>query len=406
MELTLNDIKEAQQNIKSVVKRTDLIYDYSTSQQFGGNVYLKLENTQIVKSFKIRGAANAIAQLSPEQKKAGVITASAGNHAQGVAYSASQLGIKSVIVMPNSTPLNKVDATLGFGGEVVFGPTAYFDDANQLAVEMAKKNNYVYIPPYDHKDVMAGQGTIGIEILEQNPQIDLVICQIGGGGLIAGVATAIKAINPKCEIIGVQTENFPDARDIYKGDKLVTKYKYVPCIADGIQVKQPSLDAMQIVKKYVSDVITVTNEEIQNAILWIAEKCKVVAEGAGATGMAAILSGKIDIKNRNVAVIISGGNIDIDRLISCCSATLTKDKRTTTFSFTNNNETFPIFQKALQTIGGRAYLTNKGIAILANEHLLKEGLIDLMLYAPNAKKTGEFFAILKKHKIDFELKDK
>ncbi|GHU32618.1 L-threonine dehydratase catabolic TdcB [Bacilli bacterium] len=262
----LADIKKAQKNIQGIVKKTDLIYDYIASRKFGGEVYCKLENTQVVRSFKIRGALNALKQLTPQQAEAGVIAASAGNHAQGVAYSATQLGIKSIIVMPNSAPAAKVKATLRFGAEVVFGPTPLFDDANKLSQELAKKNGYTLIPPYDDAHVMAGQGTIGLELLQQNPKLDMVIVQIGGGGLISGVATAIKALKPSCEIIGVQTENFPYAADAYHGKSLKTSTRNVPTIADGIQVKQPSTTAIEIMKKYVSKVVTVKEDEIRRAI--------------------------------------------------------------------------------------------------------------------------------------------
>jgi threonine dehydratase len=265
--VTLKDIKRAQENIKGLVKNTDLIYDYATSKKFNANVYLKLENTQIVKSFKIRGALNTIKQITPDQAKVGVIAASAGNHAQGVAYSATHLGVKSVIVMPNTAPLAKIKSTADFGGSVLFGPTGLFDDANKLSQELAIKEGYTLIPPYDHPDVIAGQGTIALEILKQNPKIDTFIVQIGGGGLIAGIATAVKAVKPKCKIYGVQVENFPDARDLFKGNKLKTSNRYIPSIADGIQVKMPSLLAVDIMKKYVDDIVTVSNEEIENAIL-------------------------------------------------------------------------------------------------------------------------------------------
>jgi threonine dehydratase len=265
--VTLNDIKHAQKNIEGVVKTTDLIYDYHTSHKFKSNVFLKLENTQIVKSFKIRGALNAIKNLTSQQAKAGVIAASAGNHAQGVAYSATLLGIKSVIVMPNSTPTAKIKATLRFGGEVIFGPTHLFDDANELAQKLSKTKGFTLIPPYDHPDVIAGQGTIGLEILKQNPNIDTVIVQVGGGGLIAGVATAIKSLKPECEIYGVQVENFPDARDIFKGNKLKSPHRYETSIADGIHVKFPGALTTKIIKQHVNDIVTVTNEEVENAIL-------------------------------------------------------------------------------------------------------------------------------------------
>jgi threonine dehydratase len=265
--VTLKDIKNAQENIKGLVKNSDLIYDYSTSKKFKANVYLKLENTQIVKSFKIRGALNRIKKITPAQAKVGVIASSAGNHAQGVAYSATHLGVKSIIVMPNTAPLAKIKSTTDFGASVLFGPTGLFDDANKLSQELAKKEGYTLIPPYDHPDVIAGQGTIGLEILKQNSDIDTFIVQIGGGGLIAGIATAVKAVKPQCKIYGVQVENFPAARDLFKGNKLKTKNLYVPSIADGIQVKMPSLLAVDIMKKYVEDIVTVSNEEIENAIL-------------------------------------------------------------------------------------------------------------------------------------------
>jgi threonine dehydratase len=249
-----------------IVKQTDLVYDSELSRKFGGDIYLKMENDQIVHSFKIRGALNAIKHLTPKQAKVGVIAASAGNHAQGVAYSATKLGIKSIIVMPNSTPAAKIKATLRFGAEVVFGSTPFFDDANKLSQELAKKNGYTLIPPYDDAHVMAGQGTIGIELLKQNPNLDMVIVQIGGGGLISGVATAIKALKPSCEIIGVQTESFPYAVDAYIGKSIKSSTRDIPTIADGIQVKKPSATGIKIMKKYVSRVVTVKEYEIRRAI--------------------------------------------------------------------------------------------------------------------------------------------
>jgi threonine dehydratase len=262
----LADIKKAQKNIAGIVKKTDLVYDCEASRKLGGRLYLKMENDQVVHSFKIRGALNALKNLTPQQAKAGVVAASAGNHAQGVAYSATKLGIKSIIVMPNSAPAAKVKATLRFGAEVVFGPTPFFDDANKLSQQLAKKNGYTLIPPYDDANVMAGQGTIGVELLQQNPDLDMVIVQIGGGGLISGVATAIKTIKPSCEVIGVQTENFPYAFDAYSGHTLKSPTRNVPTIADGIQVKQPSATAIKIMKKYVSRVVTVKEQEIRRAI--------------------------------------------------------------------------------------------------------------------------------------------
>ncbi|GHU47576.1 threonine dehydratase [Bacilli bacterium] len=404
MKFTFNlaDIKKAQKNIKGIVKQTELIYDYIASRKYGGEVYCKLENTQIVRSFKIRGALNALKQLTPKQAKAGVIAASAGNHAQGVAYSATQLGIKSIIVMPNSAPAAKIKATLRFGAEVVFGPTPLFDDANKLSQDLAKKNGYTLIPPYDDAAVMAGQGTIGLELLKENPKLDMVIVQIGGGGLISGVATAIKTLKPSCEVIGVQTENFPYAYDAYTNAVLKTPTRGVPTIADGIQVKQPSATAIEIMKKYVSRVVTVKEHEIRRAIAWLAEKDKTIAEGAGATGMAAILSRKIDITGRNVAVIVSGGNIDIDKFIAVCTESLNETNQRKAFKLLYDHKTYKLIFPILQKISGRIYYLN-GTKTLKVKDRLEKGWNELSVFTTSAKHTKLFFEMLKQNNIKFKL---
>jgi threonine dehydratase len=354
--LTLALIKDAAKHIYTIVSKTPIISLHTASQQFNSRIYMKLENNQIVKSFKIRGAANKIMHLTKAQKAKGVICASAGNHAQGTAYSATKLGIKSVIVMPNTAPLSKIEATANFGGSVVLAPSPYFDDANKLSQELARKNDYILIPPYDDVQVMAGQGTIGLEIMEQLPNVDMVIVQIGGGGLIAGVATAIKSINPKVKVVGVQTENFPAMYDRFNNVKSSIPTLHAPGIADGIQVKEPSNYATQVVKKYVDKVITVTNEEVENAVTYLVENAKIITEGAGATGFAAILANKIDVKNKRVVTIASGGNIDIDRLIFTIEKTMNLTNRRLNIKIQYKNKNVFKFARILQSCGAKAYI--------------------------------------------------
>ena len=310
MAVTLEKIKKAKETIENSVKRTPIIECPTLEGELGGKVYFKLENLQKTGSFKIRGALNRIANLTEEEKKRGVIASSAGNHAQGIALGATAQGIKSTIVMPETAPIAKVVATKGYGAEVVLHGTVY-DDAFAKACEIQEETGAVFLHPFDDEDVIAGQGTIGLEILEDVSDIDTILVPIGGGGILAGIATAVKSINPNIKVIGVESENAASMTEALKrGECCEVCAK--PTIADGIAVKKVGCKTLELVKQYVDEVITVSEAEIAEAILFLMEKSKVVAEGAGATPLAAILAGKISCKDRKTCAVVSGGNIDIN----------------------------------------------------------------------------------------------
>lgn len=308
--LTLDKIYHAAYVLKNVARTTDLLRCKSLSND--ANVYLKAENLQVTGSFKVRGAYYKISQLTEEQKQAGVIACSAGNHAQGVALAASNNGIKAVVCMPDGAPISKVEATKGYGAEVVLVPGVY-DDAYNKALELQKEKGYTFVHPFDDEDVIAGQGTIGLEILDQLENIDAVVVPIGGGGLISGVAFAIKSLKPSIKVYGVQAANAPSMYESVKQKKQIT-LDTVSTFADGIAVKHPGDLTFEIVNKYVDEIVTVSEDEIAMAILALMEKQKLVSEGAGATAVAAVIANKIPVKGKNVVCVVSGGNIDVNIL--------------------------------------------------------------------------------------------
>ena len=308
--LTLDKIYHAAYALKNVARTTDLLRCKSLSND--ANVYLKAENLQVTGSFKVRGAYYKISQLTEEQKQAGVIACSAGNHAQGVALAASNNGIKAVVCMPDGAPISKVEATKGYGAEVVLVPGVY-DDAYNKALELQKEKGYTFVHPFDDEDVIAGQGTIGLEILDQLDNIDAVVVPIGGGGLISGVAFAIKSLRPSIKVYGVQAANAPSMYESVKQKKQIT-LDTVSTFADGIAVKHPGDLTFEIVNKYVDEIVTVSEDEIAMAILALMEKQKLVSEGAGATAVAAVIANKIPVKGKNVVCVVSGGNIDVNIL--------------------------------------------------------------------------------------------
>lgn len=308
--LTLDKIYHAAYALKNVARTTDLLRCKSLSND--ANVYLKAENLQVTGSFKVRGAYYKISQLTEEQKQAGVIACSAGNHAQGVALAASNNGIKAVVCMPDGAPISKVEATKGYGAEVVLVPGVY-DDAYNKALELQKEKGYTFVHPFDDEDVIAGQGTIGLEILDQLDNIDAVVVPIGGGGLISGVAFAIKSLKPNIKVYGVQAANAPSMYESVKQKKQIT-LDTVSTFADGIAVKHPGDLTFEIVNKYVDEIVTVSEDEIAMAILALMEKQKLVSEGAGATAVAAVIANKIPVKGKNVVCVVSGGNIDVNIL--------------------------------------------------------------------------------------------
>ncbi|NEZ46593.1 threonine ammonia-lyase [Clostridium niameyense] len=309
MELNLQKIKQAQKNIGSVVRKTPLFYSSTFSRETGYEIYLKCENKQKTGAFKLRGAYNKIVSLSQEEKQNGVIASSAGNHAQGVAYAATAFGIKSTIVMPKTAPQAKVQATKGYGAEVVqFGEV--YDECYSKALEIQKESGATFVHPFNDIDVMAGQGTIALEILEELPDADAIIVPIGGGGLIAGIATAAKAIKPDIKIIGVQPSIIASTKASLKEDKIVT-LPGAKSLADGISVKTPGDITFDYIKKYVDEVVTVSEDEIAYGIFKLMEKSKLISEGAGASTVAALLADKIKIPGKKIVSLISGGNIDI-----------------------------------------------------------------------------------------------
>lgn len=326
-QVTLNDIKKAQEVIKDVVLRTDMLENVRLSEQTGAKVFYKCENLQRTGSFKIRGACNKIASLTEEEKAHGVIASSAGNHAQGVALGARNAGIKATICMPANAPVSKVAATKSYGAEVVLHGNVY-DDAHDKAIEIQAQTGATFLDPFNDKFVIAGQGTIGLEIFEQrNGEVDTVIVPIGGGGIIAGIATALKGLNPNIKIIGVQTCNIPSMKASFENGKVTSAFNDVT-IADGIAVKTPGDLTFDIISKNVDEIITVTEEEIAEAILFMLENQKLVSEGAGAVSTAALLSGKyVPKKDEKVVCVVSGGNIDINTLYRIMSVALKKQGR-------------------------------------------------------------------------------
>ncbi|MHA1966266.1 MAG: threonine ammonia-lyase [Candidatus Hodarchaeales archaeon] len=306
--LSLNSIVEAKQILNKKVKRTPLNHSTTFSKMTSCEVYLKHENLQKAGSFKVRGAYNKIAHLDKSMREKGVVAVSTGNHAQGVALAASLFGISATIVMPKGVPIPKIEATKGYGGTVIlYGES--FEEAYTKALEIAEKDGLTLIHAFDDQYVAAGQGTIGLEILEDLPEVDLVICPIGGGGLISGIATAIKAQKPSCRIIGVQTEEMSAAYQSIKKGTLITTGKG-NTIANGIAIKSPSKFTFSTMKSVLDDVVIVKEREIAEAILLLLERCKTIAEGAGAVSLAALLNRDIAKKEEKIVLIVSGGNID------------------------------------------------------------------------------------------------
>jgi len=306
----IRKIWQARENLTGIIHQTNLDLSFTFSELSGNKVYLKTENLQKTGSFKIRGAYNKIACLSPEEKAKGVIAASAGNHAQGVAFGAGRAGISSTIVMPAGAPLSKVIATRGYGANVVLHGNVY-DDAYQKALEIQKETGATFVHAFDDPEVIAGQGTIGLEILDELPDVEAIMAPIGGGGLISGIAVAVKCLKPSVKIIGVEAEGAACVLASRKTGERETLTS-ASTIADGIAVKCPGAITFDLIQKYVDDVVTVTDEEIASTILLLLERSKLVSEGAGATALAALVYRKNLLKNQKVAVIVSGGNIDVN----------------------------------------------------------------------------------------------
>lgn len=306
----LQKVWQARENLAGIIHQTNLDLSFTFSELSGNKVYLKTENLQKTGSFKIRGAYNKIASLGREEKEKGVIAASAGNHAQGVAFGASRAGIVSTIVMPEGAPLSKVVATRGYGANVILHGGVY-DDAYNKALEIQKETGATFVHAFDDPEVIAGQGTIGLEILDELPDVDAILVPIGGGGLISGIAVAVKNLKPSVKIIGVEAEGAACVlASRQTGDRETLPSALT--IADGIAVKCPGTVTFDLIQKYMDDVVTVSDEEIASTILLLLERSKLVAEGSGAAALGALVYRKNLLKDQKVAVLISGGNIDVN----------------------------------------------------------------------------------------------
>ena len=308
--LSLSKVFNAQTVLKSIIRETSVVRAHGIAPDC--KLYLKPENLQFTGSFKVRGAAYKIAMLSEEEKKKGVIACSAGNHAQGVALAATKNGIKSLICLPDTAPISKVEATKGFGAEVCLVEGCY-DDAYQKALELKESEGYTFVHPVDDENVIAGQGTVALEILNDLDDIDAIVVPIGGGGLIAGVAYTVKQIKPEVKVYGVQVSGAPSMYNSIK-DGEIECLGSVSTIADGIAVKKPGENTFALVKEYVDDIALVSDDEVSSAILALIEKQKMIAEGAGAAAVAAVMFDKFDLKGKRVVAIVSGGNIDVTSL--------------------------------------------------------------------------------------------
>lgn len=323
--LTLEMIKVARQRMAGVAHFTPLDYSHTFSRLTGNNVYLKLENTQKTGSFKIRGAYNKVMSLSDEEKARGVIAASAGNHAQGVAYAAARAGLTSTIVMPEGAPISKIMAARGYGAQVILAGGGY-DEAYHHALEIQETKGATFIHGFDDVEIMAGQGTIALELLEQLPELEAVLVPVGGGGLMAGIALAMKSLKPAVRIIGVQAAGAPAVYNSYRAHELIESSS-TSTFADGIAIRRPGKITFDIIRRYVDDIVTVDDEEISGAILMLLEHSKLVVEGSGAVGLASLIYQKTSLTGVNAVVVLSGGNIDVNILSIIIERGLAKSGR-------------------------------------------------------------------------------
>lgn len=353
--LTLDKVYHASRVLKDVIRETDMIS--APNIKPGVNLFLKTENLQVTGSFKIRGSYYKISQLSEEEKANGVIACSAGNHAQGVALAATKSNIKSIICLPDGAPISKVEATKKYGAEICLVKGVY-DDAYQKALDLKEEKGYTFIHPFDDEDVIAGQGTIGLEVMEQLPNADVIVVPIGGGGLISGIAYTVKQINPRCKIYGVQAAGAPSMEKSIADGQIETLPK-VQTIADGIAVKTPGNNTYELCKNYVDGIVTVTDDEISAAILTLLEQQKLIAEGAGAVPVAAVLFDKIpDIQGKNVCCVVSGGNIDVTILSRVIERGLKMGGRTA-------NITIALSDKPGQLSGVSSIIANLGANVVS-----------------------------------------
>ena len=326
--LTLDKVYKAAHVLKEVIRPTQCIKAPKINPE--ADVYIKTENLQVTGSFKVRGAYFKISQLTDEEKAHGVIACSAGNHAQGVALAAQKNGIKAVICLPDGAPISKVEATKSYGAEICLVPGVY-DDAYNKALALRDEKNYTFIHPFDDENVIAGQGTIGLELIDQLPDLDAVVVPVGGGGLISGVAFALKTLNPKIKVYGVQASGAPSMVQSLEHGKIECLTS-VSTIADGIKVKEPGEHTFEYCRDYVDGIVTVTDDEVSSAILALIEQHKLISEGAGAVSVAAVMFNKVPVKGKKVVCLVSGGNIDVTILSRVIKRGLLKSGRSDTLT--------------------------------------------------------------------------
>ncbi|AHF57295.1 threonine ammonia-lyase [Spiroplasma eriocheiris] len=311
--ITIDKIKEARDRISDYINSDNIIHDLTLSKMLNAEIYLKLENLQRTGSFKIRGSLNKILSLNEAERAKGIIAASAGNHAQGVALACLLTNTRCTIVMPENAPKSKIEATKLYGADIILSGSN-FDGALKTALEVQKLQQLTFVHAFDDEEVISGQGTIGLELIEQVKGLDTIIVPVGGGGLISGIAIAAKTLNPEVKIIGVEVENVPSLTKAFEFGKSI-EVEPSKTIADGINVQKIGLITFEICKQYVDEIVTVSEKEVKEAILFLLAKDKILAEGAGAAAYAGVLSEKIKlIQNTNVTIIISGGNIDLSKL--------------------------------------------------------------------------------------------
>ena len=391
--MSLEHIYRASHELKSVIRETSLILAPSFNDT--AEVYIKPENLQVTGSFKVRGASYMISQLSEEERSKGVIACSAGNHAQGVALAAAKYGIRSVICLPEGAPISKVEATRSYGAEICLVPGVY-DDAYRRALELRDEQGLTFVHPFDDPMVIAGQGTIGLEIMESMPDVDVVLCPVGGGGLISGVAYAVKKLNPRVKVYGIQAEGAPSMYESIHANRILT-LDSVSTIADGIAVKQPGEHTFAYCKQYLDGIVTVSEDEICAAILRLMEKHRMIAEGAGAVSIAAAMFNKVPLQGKKVVCIVSGGNIDVNFLSRIINRGLEKSGRKCTLAMRVADKPGQLLLVSKLIAGMGANVTavlHERSATIKN---INELILRVTVETRNEKHVQEIKEALKKH---------
>ncbi|KAA9030666.1 threonine ammonia-lyase [Niallia endozanthoxylica] len=401
--MNIDDIIIAREKMKGIVYTTPLDYSKTFSRLSHNEVYLKLENLQKTGSFKVRGSYNKLISLSKEELKKGVVAASAGNHAQGVAYSSQMLGVPCTIVMPKGAPLSKVEATKQYGAEVVLEGSV-FDDALAYALELKEQMGATFIHAFDDEAVITGQGTVGLEILDQLPDVEAIICPVGGGGLIAGVAMAVKEKNPHISVYGVQTSACPSMKHSLAENKPVM-VKSQPTMADGIAVKKPGLKTFDIVQKYVDDIYCVDEMEIARTMLMILERNKLLVEGSGACSLSALIYEKLKLKEKKVVAVLSGGNVDMNFISRIIEHGMVESGRYVTFTITLKDKPGEL-ERVLSTITDLdANIQSVNLNRMGKNIYPGYAELEISVETKNHDHIGQLYKILTEKNYNVEMSD-